>query len=160
MTGHEFADLIAQYIFKNYESRGIRLYREVSLGKTIIGKDRRVDLFLIEVKSNSAFAIECKFQDTQGTADEKIPYTLDDLEALRVPGCMVYAGTGFSIGILHMMKASNRAAFCLPEQPDLSPTKNTRELDHVLAMQFGWWDLVAPEGKRVSVLKPSISEGS
>lgn len=148
MTGHQYADLISRYILKNFEERGIAIYREISLGKTIIGKDRRVDIFLVNDKTNAAFAIECKYQDTQGTVDEKIPYTLDDLKALRLEGCMVYAGLGFSSGVVQMMKASNLAAFCLPEDPGLEQTKNTRELDHVLAMHFGWWDLVVAENRR------------
>jgi hypothetical protein len=42
--------------------------------------------------------------------DEKIPYALDDMKALRVPGCIAYAGTGFSEGIMPMLEASNVAA--------------------------------------------------
>ena len=97
--------------------------------------------------SERAFAIECKFQDSQGTVDEKIPYALDDLQALPMAGCITYAGGGFSDGVLHMLEASPRAAFCLPSPDQHDQTAETRELDHLMAMHFGWWDVLV-ENKR------------
>ena len=65
-------------------------------------------------RDNKAFAIECKFQESVGTVDEKIPYALDDLRALPMAGSIAYAGKGFSEGVLHMLRASPHAAYCLP----------------------------------------------
>lgn len=141
MTGRQYADRIASYLVKNFAERGIAVYREVPLGKTIIGKDRRIDIFVLHQETRRALAIECKYQDSQGTTDEKIPYALEDLTALRIPACLVYAGEGFSPGIRHMMAASHLAAGCLPP-PALEPCEATREFDHILAMAFEWWDLV------------------
>ncbi len=146
MTGNEYADLIATYILYNFGDRGLEIYREVSVGKSIIGKNRRVDILVVYEPINDAFAIECKFQATQGTVDEKIPYALDDMKALRIDGCVAYAGDGFSQGVLHLLQASEMAGYCLPDSANLKPTKNTRELDHMLAMRFKWWDvLVGPK---------------
>jgi hypothetical protein len=39
---------------------------------------------------------------------------------------------------------------CLPVPPDLARTNSTRELDHVLAAVFGFWDQVIPEGRLFS----------
>ncbi len=47
MTGSEYANLVAGYLVENYGSKGLRVYREVGLGKTIIGKNRRIDVFMI-----------------------------------------------------------------------------------------------------------------
>jgi hypothetical protein len=142
MTGAEYANLIASYLVHNYGDRGINAYREVALGKSIIGKNRRIDVLVVHEQTQRALAIECKFQGTQGTVDEKIPYTLQDLEALRVPGIVTYAGDGFSDGVVHMLQASRMAAYCLPNPEDLRPTDATRELDHVVAMTFQWWDVI------------------
>ena len=142
MTGSEYANLIASYLVHNYGDRGISAYREVALGKSIIGKNRRIDVLVVHEQTQRALAIECKFQGTQGTVDEKIPYTLQDLEALRVPGIVTYAGEGFSDGVVHMLQASRMAAYCLPNPEDLHPTEATRELDHVVAMTFQWWDVI------------------
>jgi hypothetical protein len=144
VTGHAYRDLIAAYILRNFGDAGLLVYTEVSLGKTIIGKDRKVDVFVVGGPGDRAIAIECKFQDSQGTVDEKIPYALGDLEAMRVPGCLAYAGEGWSRGILHTLEASPLAAYCLPELPELAPGIRTRELDHVVASTFGLWDRIIP----------------
>ncbi len=141
MTGKQYADLIASYIVRNYGGRGLLAYREVTLGKTIIAKNRKVDILLIQEATNQALAIECKYQEGPGTTDEKIPYTLQDIPAMPVPGCIVYAGGGFSPGVVHMREASRFAARCLPP-PDLTPNLDTWQLDHLLAVSFCWWDIV------------------
>ncbi len=142
MTGHEYADLIAAYITQSFGSRGIVVYREVNVGTSIIGKNRRIDVFIHSDATQKAMALECKFQGGQGTADEKIPYALDDVKAMWMPACIVYAGEGFSQGVLHMLQGSEFSAYCLPEPTTLNHNSNTKELDHILASVFGWWDII------------------
>lgn len=142
MTGQEYAKLVAAYILKNFGDRGLRVYPEITVGKSIIGKARRVDLLVTEDAGGDAFAIECKHQSTQGTVDEKIPYALEDMDALRLGGCIVYAGEGFSTGVLHLLQASETAAYCLPDPDRLESNRATRELDHMLAVHFQWWDVL------------------
>ncbi len=103
MKPHEYRDLIAAYIEVNFASRGLVVYTEVPLGKTIIGKNRQLDLLVLRESDERALGIECKYQDSQGTTDEKIPYALQDLEAMWIPGCLVYAGRGWSRGVLHTL---------------------------------------------------------
>jgi hypothetical protein len=150
LSGKEYADLVASYILKNFGARGLKVYREVSMGKTIIGKNRQLDILVIHEQSSAVLAIECKYQETLGTVDEKIPYAIQDLQAMGVPVCLTYAGKGFSSGILHMLAACPIAAQCLP-QPSLEPGRETRELDIALAMAFRFWDLVVAN-KRPFVL--------
>ena len=147
MTGAEYANLVASYVSRRFAARTLRVYREIRVGKTIIGKNRCIDIFCVSEDSRQAFAIECKFQDSQGTVDEKIPYALDDLRALPMAGCIAYAGQGFSEGVLHMLAASRHAAYCLPAAGQGETTPETRELDHMLAVHFGWWDVLT-EKKR------------
>jgi hypothetical protein len=156
MTGTEYANLVASYVANRFGTRGLKVYREVRVGKTIIGKNRCIDVFC--VSGDKAFAIECKFQDSQGTVDEKIPYALDDLRALPMAGCIAYGGEGFSAGVLHMLAASELAAYCLPRQGQMETTVDTRELDHLLAVHFGWWDVLV-ESKRPVPMNPQ-SAGS
>ena len=148
MTGAEYRDLIAAYVYKNFAHAGLDVYTEISLGKTIIGKDRAIDVFVVRQSDQRALAIECKYQDTRGTTDEKIPYALQDLEALRVTGCLAYAGSGWSPGVLHTLAASPLACYCLPDPLTCARTAETRELDHVLAATFGLWHLVIPASRR------------
>ena len=142
MTGAEYANLIASYLSRRFAARGLKVYREVRVGKSIIGKNRCIDVFCVRESDSTAFAVECKFQDSPGTVDEKIPYALDDLEALPMAGCIAYAGKGFSEGVLHMLQAAPRAAYCLPEPGQAESSPETRELDHLFAAHFGWWDVV------------------
>jgi hypothetical protein len=147
ITGNGFRDMIAAYVHHQYAEHGLVVYREINLGKTIIAKDRQIDVFVMRPADQKAIAIECKYQDALGSVDEKIPYALDDLEALWVPGCLVYAGTGWSRGVLHLLEGSRHGAYCLPEKPTLQRSKSTRELDYLLAATFGFWDQI-PASKR------------
>jgi len=149
MTGAEYANLVASYLSKRFGPRSLKVYREIRIGKTIIGKNRCLDIFCVAEDSQKAFAIECKFQDVQGTVDEKIPYALDDLVALPLAGCIAYAGQGFSEGVQHMLAASRHAAYCLPMPGQIESSAETRELDHVLAAYFGWWDVLIEKRKPV-----------
>jgi hypothetical protein len=150
MTGNQYRRLIASYLLAAYGRRGIHLYEEVNLGTSVIGKQRRVDLLLLVPQSGEVLALECKYQDSAGTTDEKIPYALDDLRAMRVPSVICYAGVGFSEGVLHLLQSSSLAAYCLPDA-GMKPLarkagdpidSGTWQLDHVIAQTFRWWDLV------------------
>jgi hypothetical protein len=66
-------------------------------------------------------------------------------------GCIAYAGQGFSAGVLHMLAASRDAAYCLPEPGQVAPTPHTRELDHVLAVYLGWWDVLVEHRRPIQV---------
>lgn len=142
MTGTDYANLIASYVARRFGGRGLKVYREIRVGKSIIGKNRCIDVFCVREADNTAFAVECKYQDSVGTVDEKIPYALDDLAALPMAGCIAYAGRGFSDGVLHMLNAAPRAAYCLPADGQSESSSDTRELDHLIAAHFGWWDVV------------------
>jgi hypothetical protein len=150
VTGNEYRKRIASYLVSAYWDRGIQVFEEVNVGTSIIGKQRRVDLFILVPSEKKALALECKYQDTSGTADEKIPYSLQDLGALRMPGALAYAGAGFSEGVLHLLQASELAAYCLPDdgmrplsrKSGDSIDSGTWQLDHVLAVTFGWWDIL------------------
>jgi hypothetical protein len=142
VTGADYAGLVASYLAKRFGPRGLKVYREIRVGKSIIGKNRCIDVFCLREADSRAFAVECKYQESVGTVDEKIPYALDDLDALPMAGCIAYAGRGFSDGVLHMLNASPRAAFCLPFDGQTHSSTDTRELDHLLAAHFGWWDVI------------------
>ena len=46
------------------------------------------------------------------------------------------------------LEASRLACSCLPDAATLARSKQTRELDHILAATFGLWDLVLPANKK------------
>ncbi len=136
MTGKEFSDSIATYLANNFGSRGLVVYREVPAGVSIIGKRRRVDVFCVDPTKAKALAIECKFQSTSGTTDEKLFYALEDVKAIPMESFLVYGGGGYSAGIKHTLASSQDAVYAMPTIGE------TWELDCRLAMLFGWWDLI------------------
>ena len=75
-------------------------------------------------------------------------------------GCIAYAGKGFSAGVLHMLRASTRAAYCLPSPDQADTTAETKELDHLLAMHFGWWDVFVGKKKPISAALPTPAPNS
>jgi len=177
MRGNEYKHLVGRYLVRTYAHRGIEVFEEVQLGTSILGKQRRVDLLILSRALGRAMALECKYQDSSGTADEKIPYALQDLASMPMPGVIVYAGSGFSEGVLHLLKSSASAAYCLPthadpgadgantSSPPATPASapvlagplprrsgdpvdsGTWQLDHALALNFGWWDLLVADKK-------------
>jgi hypothetical protein len=160
MTGNEYKLRVAKYVISAYGPRGVDVFDEVTIGTSLLGKPRRIDLLLRERDSKAALAIECKYQDSAGTVDEKIPHALQDLASLRMPAVMVYAGGGFSEGVLHLLRASSLAAFCMPDE-SLKPLPRQRaaeafhsgtwQLDHVLAQSFGWWDVIIGDRKPMAI---------
>jgi hypothetical protein len=68
-----------------------------------------------------------------------------------MPAAVIYAGVGFSEGVLHLLQSSELAAYCLPNEASMVPTgrrqgdsidSGTWQLDHVLGVTFGWWDIL------------------
>ena len=53
-------------------------------------------MVITDEKSGKRLGVECKFQATPGTAEEKIPATIQDMEHWPIPGIVVIDGEGFS----------------------------------------------------------------
>lgn len=75
---------------------GLLVQTEVAVGRRIWGAKRRIDVVLKHPETRVSLGIECKFQEGKGTAEEKIPATLQDIRAWPIRGIVVYAGKGFT----------------------------------------------------------------
>jgi hypothetical protein len=89
---------------------GLDVRRKLTVGKTIYGRDREVDVLLRHAPSGNRLAVEAKYQRVKGTADEKLPYAVLNQETLPLPSVIVYGGGGFHTGALHWLCANARAA--------------------------------------------------
>jgi hypothetical protein len=69
--------------------------REVRAGRRLWGKERKIDLVLTQPGSGKRLGVECKFQAGSGSADEKVPATIRDIESWPIPGIVVFSGAGF-----------------------------------------------------------------
>jgi hypothetical protein len=90
-------------------SLGLDYRRRLTVGKTIYGKDREVDVLFRDARNGNRLAVEAKYQRVAGTADEKLPYAMLNLATLPLPGVIVYGGGGFHQGALHWLCANSRA---------------------------------------------------
>ena len=125
------------------------MYREVNLGKTVIGKDRQIDVFVHAADRSEGDRDRVQVPGRSGTADEKIPYALQDLAALWVPGLPRLRRARLVARRAAPARGSRLAAYCLPEHPDSrDASKATRELDYMLAATFGFWEQILPANKR------------
>jgi hypothetical protein len=90
-------------------SLGLDYRRKLTVGKTIYGKDREVDVLFRDGRNGNRLAVEAKYQRVSGTADEKLPYAVLNLATLPLPGVIVYGGGGFHLGALHWLCANTKA---------------------------------------------------
>lgn len=75
---------------------GLVVETEVAVGRRIWGARRRIDVVLKHPETRVSLGVECKFQGGAGSAEEKIPATLEDIRAWPIRGIVVYSGAGFS----------------------------------------------------------------
>src|ERR1700750_2256061 len=78
---------------------GLPARGQVQCGRRIWGAERYIDWVLTHVDSRRRLGIECKYQGTAGSAEEKIPAIIQDISAWPIPGLVVFSGIGFSENI-------------------------------------------------------------
>ena len=90
VTGDMLRDAVATYIASWNAGLGVKT--EVNLGLRFVGTPRKIDLLVYNPRNNKAVGIECKLQQTSGSAYEKLSYALEDCLASPIPTLMVFAG--------------------------------------------------------------------
>ena len=75
---------------------GLDVSIEVSVGRRVWGARRNIDVVLKHPETRVSLGVECKFQGGPGSAEEKIPATIQDIRAWPIRGIVVYSGAGFS----------------------------------------------------------------
>ncbi len=83
-------------VVKIGESLGLLAATEVRVGRRIWGAVRNIDVVLTDPKTRQRIGIECKYQSSKGTAEEKIQATLEDIKAWPIRGLVVIEGSGFT----------------------------------------------------------------
>ena len=90
------------------ESLGLVVRTEVKVGRRLWGAVRRIDVVIVQPETRRTLGIECKFQGTKGTAEEKIPATIDDIAAWPIPGIVVFSGDGFSQNMQYYLVSTGK----------------------------------------------------
>jgi hypothetical protein len=88
---------------------GLTAREQYRCGRRIWGAERRIDVVLTHAESRRRLGIECKYQGTTGSAEEKIPTIIQDIAVWPIPGLVVFAGAGFSANMRSFLIASGRA---------------------------------------------------
>ncbi|MHB8576671.1 MAG: PD-(D/E)XK nuclease superfamily protein [Dehalococcoidia bacterium] len=104
-TGRELVSqtkALAEYL-------GLTVYSEVRVGRRLWGAVRRIDLVLIEPATRRTLGLECKAQGTRGSAEEKIPATIDDIAAWPIQGLVVFSGHGFTPNMRQYLVSTGKA---------------------------------------------------
>jgi hypothetical protein len=102
------SDLVSAVIALG-EGLGLQAREQVRVGRRIWGAVRQIDVVLTNPADRKRLGVECKFQGKPGTAEEKIPTTLQDIAAWPIPGIVVFDGEGFSRHMRAFLHASGRA---------------------------------------------------
>jgi len=88
---------------------GLQVRTQVRVARRIWGAIRKIDVVLTHVETRRTLGIECKFQREKGTAEEKIPSTIQDIAAWPIRGIVVFAGDGFTPNMRSFLIASGSA---------------------------------------------------
>jgi hypothetical protein len=124
-SGQELARVVASLAI----SLGLEVRSEYQVGRRIWGAVRRIDVVITHPQTRKTLGIECKYQAVTGSAEEKIPSTVQDIAAWPIPGIVVFSGEGFSSNMRSFLIASGKAVeledvrpwlclfFGLPDQP-------------------------------------------
>lgn len=96
---------------------GLEAREQYKVARRIWGAERNIDVVLRSPKTGKALGIECKYQAVGGTAEEKIPTTIQDINAWPIDGIVVFAGTGFTENMKAFLISTGKAV----ELDDLEP---------------------------------------
>lgn len=91
------------------ERLGLTCRTEVRVGRRLWGAVRRIDVVLTDTDTRRTLGIECKFQGIAGSAEEKIPATVNDIAAWPIPGIVVIGGRGFSANMRQFLLSTGKA---------------------------------------------------
>ena len=88
---------------------GLEAMEQVRVARRIWGAERYIDVVLTHPQTRKTLGLECKFQSVRGTAEEKIPATIKDIEAWPIPGLVVFAGEGFTQNMRSFLISTGKA---------------------------------------------------
>jgi hypothetical protein len=102
-------DALCKAVVQLATSLELKAREQFKCGRRIWGAERFIDVVLTHAETRRRLGLECKFQGTSGSAEEKIPAIIQDIAAWPIPGLVVFSGPGFSANIRSFLVASGRA---------------------------------------------------
>jgi len=102
-------DELVQQVKGLATSLGLKVRTQFKVGRRIWGAARKIDIVLVDENTRKMLGVECKFQSVGGTAEEKIPATIQDMAAWPIPGLVVFAGEGFTRNMDDYLTSTGKA---------------------------------------------------
>jgi hypothetical protein len=102
-------DQLARAVSDLGRDLGLEVKQQVQVGRRIWGAVRRIDVVLIDPQTRKTLGIECKYQGGGGSAEEKIPSTIQDIQAWPIPGIVVFSGDGFTQNMKSFLISTGKA---------------------------------------------------
>jgi hypothetical protein len=90
-------------------SMGLDVRVEVRVGRRLWGAIRFIDVVLTRTETGKTLGVECKYQGGGGSAEEKVPATIQDISAWPISGVVVFAGDGFSKHMVAYFHSTGKA---------------------------------------------------
>jgi hypothetical protein len=90
---------------------GLETRTEVPSARRLWGAKRRIDVVIRHQAVGKILGVECKYQGTSGSAEEKIPATIRDIEHWPIPGIVVIDGPGFSDNMKGFLIATGKTVW-------------------------------------------------
>jgi hypothetical protein len=102
-------DALCKEVVRLAQDLGLLTCEQYRCARRIWGAERFIDVVLTHPDSRRRLGLECKYQGTPGSAEEKIPAVIQDIAAWPIPGLVVFSGSGFSANIRSFLISSGRA---------------------------------------------------
>jgi len=110
-TAPKSGDELKRRVVALAESLGLKADAEVKAARRLWGQRRFIDVVITEEKSGKRLGIECKYQSTGGTAEEKIPATIQDIAHWPITGIVVIDGVGFSTNMQGYLMSTGKVVW-------------------------------------------------
>ena len=108
-------DALCKEVVRLAQDLGLLTREQYRCARRIWGAERYIDVVATHPDSRRRLGLECKYQGTPGSAEEKIPAVIQDIAAWPIPGLVVFSGSGFSANIRSFLISSGRAVDPNPE---------------------------------------------
>lgn len=110
-TAPKSGDDLKQRVVALAQRLGLKAQTEVRAARRLWGAARHIDVVLTDEKTGKRLGIECKFQATRGTAEEKISATIQDITYWPIPGIVVIDGKGFSANMQGYLMSTGKVVW-------------------------------------------------
>jgi len=108
---------LAKKVCELGERLKLEVRKQFKVARRVWGAERKIDVILKRSDTGKTLGIECKFQGGGGSAEEKVPATIQDIDAWPIDGIVVFSGEGFTANMKSFLVSTGKAV----ELEDLEP---------------------------------------